>query len=260
MIRKGTDLLKEHAKHRLDFDAKLKQINFLDQRVYRRSEGVYYPSVTTILQYMPKHQFFENWLKDVGHNADIIVQRAGKEGTQVHEAAERLVLGEEIDWIDDYGKAKYNQIVWEMIVRFHDFWTTVKPKLIYTEEFTYSDTYKYAGTADLVVELDNEIWLLDIKTSNNLSRSYHLQLASYAKAIEETKGIKIQRTGIIWLKANTRKPSKKPGTYQGKGWQLKPVDDIDKNFKLFELVHELYKLDNPVVEPIYTKYPTSLKL
>ena len=63
MIKQGMNILKENEKKRLDFNPELKQINFLDRRVYKRSEGVYYPSVTTILQYMPRNQFFENWLK-----------------------------------------------------------------------------------------------------------------------------------------------------------------------------------------------------
>ncbi len=96
MINVGTNVLKEHSKNRLKFDGDLKQINFLDRRVYQRGEGVYYPSVTTILQYMPKNKFFEMWLKDVGHNADLIMRRAGKEGTQVHEAIETLLDGKEL--------------------------------------------------------------------------------------------------------------------------------------------------------------------
>jgi len=260
MIKQGTNILKEHSNQRLDFDAKLKQINFLDRRVYKRSDGVYYPSVTTILQYMPRNQFFENWLKDVGHNADLIARHAAKEGTQVHEAAEALVLGEEVSWMDDYGKAKYSQLVWEMILRFCDFWKTHKPELISAEEFVFSDEHKYAGTADLLVKLDGEIWLLDIKTSKHLHKSYNLQLSAYAKAIEEAKGIKIDRTGIIWLKAHTRSSSKKEGTYQGKGWQIKVIDDIDKNFELFKQIYNFYKLDHPTTEPIYNSYPTTLKL
>lgn len=260
MIRQGTNILKENSKNRLNFKPELKQINFLDRRVYKRDEGSYYPSVTTILQYMPKNKFFDNWLKDVGHSADLIMRKAGKEGTQVHEAAEALVLGKEVNWIDDYGNAKYSQIVWEMILKFYDFWSTHKPKLISTEEFVFSDKFKYAGTADLLVEMDGETWLLDLKTSNNLHRSYNLQLAAYAKAIEETKGIKIQRTGIIWLKANTRSASKKKGVYQGKGWQIKSIDEIDYNFDLFQTIYKLYLLDNPKTEPIYKSYPTTLKL
>ena len=260
MIRQGTNILKENSKNRLDFKPDLKQINFLDRRVYKRDEGVYYPSVTTILQYMPKNKFFDNWLKDVGHNADLILAKAGKEGTQVHEAAEALIKGEEVNWMDDYGNAKFSQIVWEMILKFYDFWYTHKPELISTEEFVFSDEYKYAGTADLVVKMDGETWLLDLKTSNSLHRAYNLQLAAYAKAIEEVKGIKIDRTGIIWLKASTRSASNKPGVYQGKGWQIKVIDEIDYNFDLFKTIYKLYTLENPVTEPIYNSYPTTLKL
>ena len=260
MIRQGTNILKENAKNRLDFKPELKQINFLDRRVYKRDEGKFYPSVTTILQYMPKNKFFDNWLKDVGHNADLIMRKAGKEGTQVHEAAEALVLGKEVNWMDDYGNAKYSQLVWEMILKFYDFWSTYKPELISAEEFVYSDEFKYAGTADLLVKMDGETWLLDIKTSNNLHRSYNLQLAAYAKAIEEAKGIKIDRTGIIWLKSSTRSASKKKGVYQGKGWQIKVIDEIDYNFDLFQTIYKLYLLENPNTEPIYKSYPTTLKL
>ncbi len=260
MIKQGMNILKENAKNRLVFNLELNKINFRDRRVYKRSEGVYYPSVTTILQYMPKNKFFENWLKDVGHTADYIMRKAGKEGTQVHEAAEQLVLGQEVSWMDDYGNAKYSQIVWEMILKLYDFWNTYKPELISTEEFVFSDKFKYAGTADLVVKMDGETWLLDLKTSNSLHRAYNLQLAAYAKALEETKGIKIDRTGIIWLKSSTRSASKKKGVYQGKGWQIKVIDEIDYNFDLFQTIYKLYSLENPVTEPIYKKYPTSLKL
>ena len=260
MIKQGMNILKQNEKKNLEFNPDLQQINFLDRRVYKRSEGVYYPSVTTILQYMPKNKFFESWLKDVGHNADYIMRKAGKEGTQVHEAAEALVLGEEVSWMDDYGNAKYSQIVWEMILKFVEFWQTAKPELISTEDFVWSDKHEYAGTADLVVKMDKETWLLDLKTSNSIHKSYDLQLASYAKALEESKGIKIDRTGIIWLKAHTRSASKKKGVYQGKGWQIRVIDDIDKNFELFKMIYELYKLENPVTEPIYNSYPTTLKL
>ena len=261
MIKQGTNILKENAKgNSLSFNAELQQINFLDRRVYKRSEGVYYPSVTTILQYMPRNQFFENWLKDVGHNADLIARHAAKEGTQVHEAAEDLVLGREVAWMDDYGRAKYSQIVWEMILRFYEFWNTYKPELISSEEFVYSDEHQYAGTADLLVKLGKETWLLDIKTSKHLHKSYNLQLAAYAKAIQEMKGIKVDRTGIIWLKAHTRGPSKSKGVMQGKYWQVKEIEDMDKNFELFKSIYEFYRTDHPTTEPIYNSYPTTLKL
>jgi len=209
---------------------------------------------------MPKNKFFESWLKDVGHNADLIMRKAGKEGTQVHEAAERLIKGEEVTWMDEYGNAKYSQVVWEMILKFYDFWTTHNPELISAEEFVWSDEHRYAGTADLVVKMDGEIWLLDLKTSNSIHKSYDLQLASYAKALKECRDIEIERTGIIWLKANTRGASKKKGVYQGNGWQIKIIDEIEHNFELFQMIYKLYTLENPTTEPIYNSYPTTLKL
>jgi len=260
MIKQGMNILEQNEKKRLDFNPQLKQINFLDRRVYKRGEGVYYPSVTTILQYMPKNKFFESWLKDVGHNADLIMRRAGKQGTQVHEACEQLVLGKEVTWMDDYGNAKYSQIVWEMILKFADFWRTHKPELISAEDFVWSDEHKYAGTADLVVKMHGEIWLLDIKTSNSVHKSFDLQLSAYAKGLEEAKGIKIQRTGIIWLKAHSRGPSKQKNVIQGKGWKVLQVDEIEENFELFKMIYKLYSLENPNTEPIYNSYPTTLKL
>ena len=253
MIQQGTNVLREHSKSVLNFDGKLKQINFLDNRVYQRKEDVFYPSVTSILQYMPKNKFFENWIKDVGHNSDIIMRRAGKEGTQVHNAAEDLVLGKEVEWLDEFGNAKYNELVWNMILKFADFWNTEKPELISAEEFVYSDKYQYAGTSDLVVKMHGETWLLDIKTSNTLHKTFELQLAAYAKALWENKGIKIDRMGVIWLKASTRGPSNKKGVMQGKGWQIKTVDDIEENFELFELIHK-------AIKPAFKSYPISVKL
>ena len=108
--------------------------------------------------------------------------------------------------------------------------------------------------------MDDKIWLLDLKTSNSIHKSYDLQLASYAKALEESKDIKIERTGIIWLKAQSRGPSKQKGKIQGRGWKIIEVNEIDKNFELFKMIYELYKLENPVTEPIYNSYPTTLKL
>ena len=68
------------------------QITLPDARYYRRN-GKYYPSVTYVLSYYPKGKFFENWLKDVSHNSDIIVRRASEEGTAVHDAIERFLDG-----------------------------------------------------------------------------------------------------------------------------------------------------------------------
>lgn len=259
MILKGNNILDEHRKNRLKFDGELKQINFLDTRLYQRGDK-YYPSVTSVLQYFPKDKFFETWVKDVGHNADIIMRRAGDEGTQVHQAIEKLVVGEEVHWIDEYGRASYNQNVWEMILKFVDFWQTYKPELIHTEQLVYSDTYEYAGTVDLIIKLEDKTWLIDIKTSNSLHDSFDLQVSAYAHAYSEVTGEKIDRTGILWLKSMKRGDSKKDGVYQGKGWEIKPVDNTEEHMEMFNNVYKIYKFKNKYQEPLYRTYPTVVKL
>ena len=111
MIEQNVNIIKDpKIKRIVEYSADSKQINVLDSRFYQRN-GKYYPSVTSILNYFPKNQFFHSWLKDVGHNSDIIVQKAAKEGTQVHNAIEQYLNGEEIHWIDEWGNARFQMDV-----------------------------------------------------------------------------------------------------------------------------------------------------
>jgi hypothetical protein len=259
MIDKNVNIIKDpKIKRIVEYAEGDKQVNVLDSRFYRR-EGNYYPSVTSVLNYFPKNQFFHSWLKDVGHNSDIIASKAAGEGTQVHTAVDNFLNGQEITWIDEFGNAKYNLDVWRMILRFADFWNTHKPELIATEYHLFSDVHKYAGTADLVVRLFDNIWLLDLKTSNSLHTSYDLQLAAYAQAWNETHDEKVTHTGILWVKANTRSEGK-GDKIQGKGWELKVVNDIEKNFTMFKNIYEIYSLENPNFKPVTETLPTSVKI
>ena len=146
-----------------------------------------------------------------------------------------------------------------MILKFADFWNTHKPELVASEYHLFSDTHEYAGTTDIIVKLNNQVWLLDIKTSNSLHTSYDLQLAAYAVAWNETHNTLIERTGILWLKAATRGEGKKDAI-QGKGWQLKPSDGIATNFEMFKKIYDIYKLENPEFKPITELLPTSIKI
>jgi ATP-dependent exoDNAse (exonuclease V) beta subunit len=259
MIEKNANLIKDpKIKRIVEYKEGDKQVNVLDSRFYRR-EDKYYPSVTSILNYFPKNQFFHSWLKDVGHNSDIIANKAANEGTQVHNAVEAFLNGEEIQWLDENGSAKYSMDVWKMILKFADFWNTHKPELVTAEYHLFSDEHEYAGTADLIVRWMGNLWLLDVKTSNSLHTSYDLQLAAYATAWNETHNEKVTHTGILWLKANTRGEGK-GDKIQGKGWEVKFISDIENNFKMFKNIQEIYKLENPNFKPATETLPTSVKI
>ena len=145
-----------------------------------------------------------------------------------------------------------------MILKFHEFWTNVKPTLIESEIHLFSNVYIYAGTCDLVVEINGVRWLLDIKTSNSLHTSYELQLAAYAQAWNEDFAEKINRTGILWLKSSKRKANKEKMT--GKGWEIvQPSRTIDENIEIFKTIRRLFDLENPKESPIFTEFRTSAK-
>jgi ATP-dependent exoDNAse (exonuclease V) beta subunit len=241
----------------LEISDDAQQITLPDSRYYRRN-GKYYPSVTYVLGYYPKGKHFENWLKQVGFASDYIVKKAAEEGTQVHELCEAYLNGEELKFLDDKGRPQYNPDVWQMFLRFVEFWEEFKPTLIETEVHLFSDVLKIAGTCDLIVEINGEIWLLDLKTSNQLQLTYELQTAVYGQCYEECFGKKIDRYGILWVKSSKRKASK--GKMQGKGWEIvESTRTFEENIDIFKTVKRLFDLENPTHSPTFTEFRTIAK-
>jgi len=262
MIQKGQNIFNGKKTRMLaETDPDMRQITLPDSRYYQRSTNVFYPSVTTILGYFPKGAFFETWLKDSGHNADYIMRRAGDEGTQVHSAAEDILKGKEVRWIEPDGHVNYNTHVWRMILSFYDFWSTYKPTLLLSEEFMYSDEHKYSGTLDLLVQLNGKKWIIDIKTSTAIHTSHYLQMSAYVKAYEERYLQKIDNVGILWLKSPKKGADKTGKRIQGSGWELKESDkSIDDYFKMFLHTYETYKMMHPEQEIEMLTLPNSIKL
>jgi len=262
MIQKSNNIFRDkRLKMIVQTDPELRQITLPDARYYQRSPGIFYPSVTTILGYFPKGAFFETWLKDSGHNADFIMRRAGDEGTQVHNAAEKILKGEEVRWIESDGHVNYNTHVWKMILSFYDFWTTYKPTLLLSEEFMFSDEHKYSGTLDMLVELEGKKWLIDIKTSTSIHTSHYLQMSAYVKAYEEKYLQKVDHTGILWLKSSKKGPDKTKKRIQGSGWELKEGEkSIEEYFQMFLHTYETYKMMHPDQEIEMLTLPNSIKL
>ena len=249
--------IKQSYNRILEISEDATQITLPDSRYYRRN-GKYYPSVTYVLGYYPKGKFFENWLKQVGFSADYIVKKAAEEGTQVHELAEAYLNGEELNFLDERGRPQYNPDVWQMFLRFVEFWETHKPTLIETEVHLFSDELKIAGTCDLIVEMNGELWLLDLKTSNQLQTVYELQTAVYGQCYEECFGKKIDRYGILWLKSSKR--GSKKDKMQGKGWEIvESTRSFEENIDIFKTVKRLFDLENPTHSPVFTEFRTIAK-
>jgi len=250
-------IIKKQYQRILQISEDSKQITLPDSRYYQRN-GEYYPSITYILQYYPKGKHFEDWLKQVGNNADYIVRKAAEEGTQTHELCEAYLNGEELNFLSSSGDPKYDINIWQMFLRFVEFWETFNPTLIETEIHLFSDELKVAGTCDLIVEINDKLWVLDIKTSNHLHTTYDFQTAIYGKCYEECFGKKIDHRGILWLKSSKRGPKK--DKMQGKGWEIiESSRTYEEDLNLFKTIKIIFDLENPNHSPSFTEFKTSVR-
>lgn len=241
----------------LEISDDYQMITLPDSRYYLRN-GNYYPSITYVLQCYPKNHHFHDWLMKVGYASEYIVKKANEDGTAVHKLIEDYLNGKILYFLNEQKSPQYNPEVWQMFLRFTEFWETYQPTLIETEIHLFSDEIKVAGTCDLVCEINGEIWIIDFKTSNNIHTAYELQTAIYSKCYEECFNKKIDRVGILWLKSSKRKFSKEKMT--GKGWEIiESSRTIEENVEIFKSVKRIFDIENPSHKPNFTNFKTVVK-
>ena len=237
-------------------DTENNRVEFLDERYYQDKDGNYYPSVTTVLDAYPKGKRFEQWLKDSGSSADDIVERAAQHGTNVHGAVERLLKGENVNWID------YTLDEWKMILRFNDFYNQCSPEIIGVEVNLVSTTLGVGGTIDLICMIGGERWMIDNKTSGQIYDNHYVQLATYAMMWNESfPNERIDRIGCLHLRALTKGPSRDGKNIQGAGWKIdEPTESPSELFEIFKHVKVLWHRLNPHEKPMNQVMPASIKL
>ena len=178
-------------------------------------------SVTTILGIVHK-PFLTDWKIKRGYTAEVELKKAIRLGNVAHDIMERLVNGEDIDWVDENHyhirgeKLRIERPMLKAIISFCEWWNDGVPKkMVQTEVNLYNDKRLWCGTADLVCDIWNdkldkfERWLIDYKTSNQLSEQVDLQLTAYSILYNDyNPDSPIERVGALhckngWLKAST---------------------------------------------------------
>lgn len=155
-------------------------------------DGVWYPSVTTILSGRPK-PWLDKWREKWGARAERKTACAKAVGTAFHLAAEALAKNEGVEELP-------NRRLLGML-RVFDAWVVASGvKIKETELHVVSKEHKYAGTFDAVGTLpgSKRLVLFDWKTSAGIYPDMELQLAAYAQAYKEQTGIEIKK-GVIVL-------------------------------------------------------------
>ena len=158
-------------------------------------EGNAYPSVTTVIGEMKKRSIME-WRRKVGEEeANAISKRATTRGNKCHKLAEDYLSNKPLD--------RYRDDVLSLGM-FHQIRPYIdKINNIHAlEESLYSHTLKLAGRVDCIAEYDNELAIIDFKTSTKFKREewiqdYFSQETAYAIMFQELTGLKVKQLVTI---------------------------------------------------------------
>ena len=152
------------------------------------------PSVTTIIgETLSKGKGFEMWLgnhpsyKIACEERDIAATR----GTAVHELAEKYMHGESVE--------SDNDEICKHLMSFEKFWLDNEIQLIDTELFMWHEDVPWAGTCDIIAEINGKYAIIDIKTGNYY-KSHEIQLNMYAELLSKITDEPIEIIAGIYTK------------------------------------------------------------
>lgn len=180
----------------------LKTENVDGKRHYVTPDGNKYISITTLLSNLSKAGIQE-WRNRVGaEEANRISTKASRQGTGVHSICESYIKNED-GFLD--GRMPNEVEMFQSIESLLDCIDDVHC----VEGALYSDELKLAGRTDLIAEFDNQLAVIDYKTSRKIKtwemcHSYFMQGAFYAMAYEERTGIPINNIVIIMAVENEK--------------------------------------------------------
>lgn len=188
------------------------------RRFYETPEGQRYPSVTTVTGLLTRDHI-KLWRERVGaEEANKISSVAARRGTKMHSLFEQYLRQEET-------------LVFENILD-ESMFNAVQPVLdeitpIALEAGMWSDSLQMAGQVDCVGIWDNELCIIDFKTSAKYKEEYMAdpwfhQMTAYAIMVEELTGEVVD--DIVAIVA-----------VDGGGVQIFDADPLDYVDKLYDL-------------------------
>jgi len=184
------------------FDFELKTENIDGKRHYVTPDGNKYISITTLLSNLSKAGI-QKWRARVGEvEANRISTKASRQGTRVHSICESYIKNED-GFLD--GRMPNEVEMFQSINPLLDCIDNIHC----VEGALYSDELKLAGRTDLIAEFDDELAVIDYKTSRKIKtwdmcHAYFMQGAFYAHAYEERTGIPINNITIIMAVENEK--------------------------------------------------------
>lgn len=171
-----------------EIDGMFSELEFVENSHTYKLKGMIIPSVTQIMKPLSDSIYD-------GVN-EFALELAASRGTAVHNAIENYVLFGIEDIEEDYRGYFDAFLKW---------YKENDVKVCATETKVYHKIMRYAGTADMIVEIGGKKILVDFKTSYVIHKMLtKVQLEAYSKAFE-SHGIELDGKAILQLK--------KDGTY-----------------------------------------------
>ena len=178
--------------------------NINGKRHYVTPDGNQYISITSLLSNLSKAGI-QKWRERVGEaEANKISTKASRQGTGVHNICESYIKNE-YGFLD--GRMPNEIDMFSSIQSLLDRINNIHC----VEGALYSDELELAGRTDLIAEFDDELAVIDYKTSRKkktweMCHAYFMQGTFYATAYEERTGIPINNIVII-MAVETENPS-----------------------------------------------------
>ena len=241
------------------------QVTIADERFYGRpttdpvtglpSGFEWVPAVTWISSFYPKGVPFYRWLANTGWDeAQAIKQAAGDKGSKVHQAVGDLIDGKTIPMDAAYLNRTTGQEEaltleeYDCLLAFKAWWETVVPvKVIAREVVLWNEEYGYAGTADLVCGIKDDLWLIDLKTSQHVWPEFELQVSAYKHALPEAWAAEKAKLAILQVGYRLNK----------RRWKLTPVED---QFPLFLAARQIWQKECEGISVFKRDYPLAVAL
>jgi len=196
---------------------------------YRNAAGKRVPGVTTILGVLnkPALVYWANKMGLAGIDTAKYVDDKADIGTLAHAMIFSHLRGEELDMsgytpdqVDLAENSFLKYLDWE---KEHD----MKPVLF--EAPFVSEKYQYGGMLDNYSMLDNNLTLLDYKTSKAIYDEMVFQLAGYKQLLEEN-GHKVEGVRILRI-----------GRNDTEGFEEKAFYNLDEAWTIFHACLTIYK-------------------
>lgn len=252
----------------IDKDKQVMRVTTVDERWYAKpgedtSTGLptfkFYPSSTWIAGYYPKGIGFYKWLAERGWDeAEAIKVAAGDKGSKVHQAIEIIeqngslpidtkIMNHRTEQEEDLTTAEL-----DCILSFTKWHNETKPVLLATEMTVFGNNY--AGTLDRIYRINDQIFIVDFKTSAQVWEEHKLQISSYSNADIDYKTMEI--TDQEWT--NRKMAILQVGYKLNKaGYKFTEVED---KFNLFQMSYAIWENENNNSKPKEKDYPLVLKL